>query len=497
MFTDVGKNLIQMENSKIGIKTNKYFSISETKIKISELCFLVFWSLLLFGRAIGWYEGQVYYNVLLLVAISLWGVKMLLTDYSPVEFLTISLLLGFSFVIYLVSGEKGIILCALMVVGVKGVSLKRVFGLGTVVWGTTFFVKLIWNLANLNEVVFATQNKSFFHYVDRYFMGYSHPNVFHISYFMFCTLLICWLKEKVTNQILLLLHIGNLLVFVYSFSLTGFGIVLIYLLGITVFNRDLKKWQYGIFKTVFPIVLVYSILLPLFLSGRAFALADKIFNNRIAFAKAYLKINYLKVFGNNLAAITDSINTMDNSFVFALIIYGVPMFILICVGYFCLIRNMCIEKKKIPLITTLCLLLGGVTEPYLFNMSTKNISLLFLGDYVFDYMGRRFPGKKRLLLCSKLNFDVKLPKIVINLEKCDKNANNKGKLILRLLPIAISATVALGCAIILLGNEAVVYDGYDRRFFYSAFRECYTFATLAFVVVVGIQTLINYGRKGK
>ena len=317
-----------MGKEKIAEKNNnaeKYVSV-----QFSEALYLVFWGLMLFAKGIGLYDGQTLYKIFLVAAFLCIAAKMCITEYSLKEWGVIMILIVWSAVVYRVSGEKGVLICVVTVAAMKNVSVKRAFQVGLGVWTVAMGGRFLLSLMFLDNVETAVQTKNITGAVLRYFMGYPHPNVLHISYLVFTALVIYCVKETYNWKHFLGLTAGNLFLFLYSFSFTGAGIVMLYLaLSLFVSKRNITKTEYFMVKMLFPFCILFSIVFPLVLRGRAFELADKVFNNRIHFARHFLTVDNLSLLGNNLAEITTSIITMDNSYVFALVIYGLPVFVLI------------------------------------------------------------------------------------------------------------------------------------------------------------------------
>ena len=115
----------------------------------------------------------------------------------------------------------------------------------------------------------------------------------------------------------------------------------------------------------------------------------------------------MSLLGNNLAEITTDIITMDNSFVFALVIYGVPVFALICAGYVMMVHRLVSWKRKMELVMTACFLIAGITEPFLFNTSFKNLTLLLIGEQFFELLKQENSREKALI--QKWNLEIALP----------------------------------------------------------------------------------------
>lgn len=380
---------------------------NQITIKLSELMYLVYFSVMLFAKGIGLYDGQIMYKMFLLVALACIAIKMCITEYTSTEWIIILTLLVVSTIVYCVSGEKGILICVVTVVGMKQVSLERVFRTGMSVWmlamGGRFLVSFIF----WDRVQTAVQTKNFFGALLRYFMGYPHPNVLHISYFVLTAFIVFCLKDCFNVKHVLLLMIGNCIVFLYSYSFTGILIVTVYLmLSLQVRMRKITKAEYWITEAVFPVCALFSVIFPIVVMGKIYELADKFFNNRINFARHFLTLENMKLFGNNLAEITTDTVTMDNSFVFALVIYGVPVFLLICVGYILTIHNYVKQQRKMELAMFCCFLIAGITEPFLFNTSFKNLTLLFVGEQLFVLLGQRGEKGRALLKGDSQEFTI-------------------------------------------------------------------------------------------
>ena len=364
-------------------------------IRLSELMYLCFFALMLFAKGIGLYDGQLLYKLFLVTAFSCLGIKMCITGHTLKEWIMILMASAFSLLIYRHSGEKGILICMVTVLAMKNIDIKRVFRVGLTVWSISAGGRFFLSLLDLEHTQMAVQTKSLTGGVLRYFMGFPHPNVLHISYLVLTAFVIYCLKDGYKLKHLCALLVGNLFLFFYSYSLTGAITVGIYIfLSYYVAKKNIGKVEYVLAELAFPLCLLISIALPVLATGRIFELADKVFNNRVAFSKHFLTWDRISLLGNNLASITTEIVTMDNSFVFALIVYGVLIFVVICALYFMLIHTYVKERRNMELAIIICFFIAGITEPFLFNTSFKNLTLLFLGEFIF----RNSEAQKKLFI---------------------------------------------------------------------------------------------------
>lgn len=377
-------------------------------IHLSELMYLCFFGIMFFAKGIGLYDGQPIYKLVLLAAFGCLGVKMLITKHSYLEWTVILGLLGFSAFIYLHSGEKGILICTATVVAMKKVSVDRVFKTGLILWCISAGGCFLYALLNMDTVRMEVQHKLGRTYVPRYFMGFPHPNVLHISYFVLVLLLLYAWKENYNWKHLLGLMLGNVFVFIYSFSITGFSVVTFLLvLAAYIKIKKINNFDYFLVKAVFPLCLLISIVLPVLAEGKVLQIADKIFNHRIGYSKHFLQWDMITLIGNPLAEITDNILAIDNSFVFALIIYGVPIFLSLVLVYFALIKSYADEKKNMELAIVISYFIAGITEPLLFNTSFKNMTLIFLGAFLFEKL-EKYSGKEVAFIKEK-DLEFKVP----------------------------------------------------------------------------------------
>lgn len=399
--------------------------ISEKKITLSEILYYIFFSALLFAKGIGLYDGQGMFKILLVIAVAAWAGKMFLTEYTVKEFIIVFLLVLLGGLTYLVSGEKGALLYIFMITGLKNIPIKRVFTVGAVVWTTSFLVLTWLNAAHILEGPFKVHEKLGMDMIIRWGLGYSHPNVLHISYLVFVMFLVYLMGERFHMKHAIGFMIGNIIVFVYSVSSTGVITVTFYLV-LALYWRYRKKLnciENALIQIAFPVCVLFSMLGPLLLKGKAFDVVNNIMNTRLALAKNFLSLHSFTLFGIRLSEITTSQLTMDNSYVFAFVIYGVVLFFVIVLAYLVLVRKYCKEQKGSELCILLASFVAGIMEPFMFNTSFKNISLLFMKEILFKEESERvyhLPGyfsKEYIISFRGLNQQVERIRDTINKRK--------------------------------------------------------------------------------
>lgn len=355
-------------------------------ISLAEILYYISFALLLSVKGLGFYDGQPLFKICLLLSVVAWLGKMWLTRYTVKELIKVICMVGLTGVIYLVSGEKGALLYALMITGLKNVPVKRVFALGTVVWTITFLGNAWMNALHLINGPFKVHEKLGMGMLIRWGLGQSHPNVLHISFLVWVMFVVYLMGKKYDWKAAVLLMIGNLLMYLYSVSSTGVIAVTFYL-GLNLYWRyrgRLNKAEKVLIRMVLPLCLCYSLLAPILLHGDVFEKVNDLTNTRLGLARRFLTENPITLFGVRLSDIITSQLTMDNSFVFAFVTYGVVLFAGIVLAYIVLTHKYCKEQKGSELCVMLACFAAGIMEPFLFNTSYKNISLLFMKDLVFE-----------------------------------------------------------------------------------------------------------------
>lgn len=376
------------------------------KIFLSEICYYVFWVLLLTAKGAGLYDGQTVFKIFLVAAMAFWLAKMVLTAYTPRELTTVFLLLMLGGIVYLVSGEKGALLYIMMVTGLKNVPIKRVFFVGAVSWGIVFTVNVWVHAVGLLEGPFKVHDKFGLGMVIRWGLGYSHPNVLHVSYLLLVIFLLYILEERFCLKWALCLMAGNVLIFLYSLSSTGvIATTICLVLGLYwQYRRKLGRVEQILIQMVFPVCVLWSLLAPVILQGNLYQIVDDVSNTRLRLAKYFLTLKPPTLLGTRLSDIITNKLTMDNSYVFAFVTYGILLSVVIFIAYSLLVYKYCRQQKGKELCIIITILIAGIMEPFLFNTSFKNVSLLFMKDLIYDET-----GECRLKFLHEYDREVTLP----------------------------------------------------------------------------------------
>lgn len=364
-------------------------------VSVSEILYYLFFGLLFFAKGIGLYDGQFGFKLLLVVAVLCLIGKFAVEKYRINELLAVCLIVSISVITYLTSGDKGLLLYGMMLVGMKNVNTKYLLRIALFIWSLSFAILWMISLTHMEDTAYRVMNKLGMEHIFRWSMGYAHPNVLHITYLILAALIFLVMGERISWKCYLFLGLGNIFVFLFSVSYTGVAIVFLLLIGrgYLQFRRKICVFEKVLIGMVFPVCVLLSLFGPIMLKGRVFELTDKALNARLTLSKYYLKIEFISLFGRRLSEITNANVTMDNSYVFGLIAYGILPFAGLCMMY-CFLIYYCLKHDKlVEMLVVLVLAIAGLTEPFMFNTAFKNIAFLFAGEVMFECL-RRGEGRE-------------------------------------------------------------------------------------------------------
>ncbi|MDE7177660.1 MAG: hypothetical protein K2O59_07555 [Lachnospiraceae bacterium] len=394
------------------------------KLTFDEFLYLGFFVLLSIAKGLGLYEGQKLFILLVIPALLCGGLKILLSPYTKRQWVTLILLLFLTGLVYMQSLELGTFFIMFMVLGMKKVSLQKVLRIGLWVWSVCAVVLCLISFTRLEHTVYRVSDKLGLGYIFRWSLGFTHPNILHITYLTLCALIIYELADRSGLRHYAILMLGNILVFLYSVSYTGFAIVTVLLLG-GIYVKIRPRFcllEKMLVNLILPLILFISFALPFMLYDSRFKAPliklNDLVNTRINIAHFFLVPECMSLFGAKMSylaqAQTQGYLSIDNSYIWAFIHYGIIPFILLMLAYLILIADYTKKQKTRELVLIICFLGAGYTEPLLFNTSFKNITLLFLGELLF----RQKEGEEYCLLPGlRKKLDIILQKTVEKLTK--------------------------------------------------------------------------------
>lgn len=358
------------------------------KLTIEEIIFYAFFIILSVTKGLGFYEWQKIFILLIIPAFFFGILKILISRYTKKQRVAVITMLILTAIILYASGEVGILFVMLTILGMKNISVEKVMRLGLWVWTICVISLCVFSFFNIENTVYRVDQKLGLGYIFRWSLGFTHPNTLHSTYFALCAYIIYELAERFGFRHFVLLMIGNILVLGYSVSYTGFAVVAVLLAGglYVALRPGFCLVEKMLVNLVLPFILVISFVFPLILfSSYWIGQLNQLLSTRIYLAYIYLQPECLSPFGVRMSYLSQirTYLSIDNSYIWAFIHYGIIPFVLFTAAYFVLIVDYCRKQKTKELLLIVCFVAAGYMEPLLFNTSFKNITLLFLGEMLF------------------------------------------------------------------------------------------------------------------
>ena len=319
--------------------SNTYEKSSDRfSIHVYELIFCIYFAVMFGARAIGLYEGLFVYNISLVAGLILFGLKILSTRLYLGEYLICFFLVGLSLLVYVNTGEKGLRLYFSLMLSMKMIDSKKVFRLGLYILGLSFFILFFLSASGLINELNHMNKRSGFGYVLRHSLGYPYPNTAHTTLLILIIFFFYLFEYKDAKSLIKASSFAmviNVLIYLYTVSLTGLISITIYLiLNIYFCLRSNKSYiEKAIINLCFPIIVSFSILGPILAKGEAFDFLNDLLHKRYEYALYYLQNEKITLLGSKFKVPPTNWYMIDNSFLYLFLQLGIIPFILIAALY--------------------------------------------------------------------------------------------------------------------------------------------------------------------
>lgn len=380
---------------KISITDNKQLDKNSSFISIGELFYLLYFVVMLGAKAIGLYEGQLVYNICLVLGAVFFALNILFTRHSVKEYIIITLFLLLGIIVYLQSAEKSLLICFTMMLGMKKVSTDRVFKAGFVVWITAFVSIYVLAVIGVIPEYASTMLRAGWPVILRHSLGYPHPNSLHAAYFVlvvFALFLSKRLQKGYLVAISAVLFLGNCYVFIYSLSRNGF-LVTTFLIAINIYfayRAKRTRIENIILMLLMPIGVAFILVLPLVTSGEVFLKFNTVLAGRFEYTRYYLTYEPLRLFGiESIPTPQHTYNyVIDSSYVYLIFRLGLVAFFLVLLMMTYVLYDALKDERRTEAAILISFYLYGIVELYLFNQSFKNFTFVFMGTCLFRILDK-------------------------------------------------------------------------------------------------------------
>lgn len=372
------------------MRRNWHLYMCRMSMQHTQRLFYLYFIIMLFTKGLGLTDGPVYKACLAVASLAALT-KILLERHNRREYVLIAVLLILGGANWIHTGNQGALLCILLVLSMKKIVLQDAFCVGAICWGTSYVLQIVTQLLNLRARDFVIHTKFGFRNIIRWGLGYTHPNVLQIATLALLAYIFYSTSYRTGTQLCILVTGAvalSVYIFIYSLSITGISMTIVFLLVLVYLEhnrfcgRTRSRIENILLQLIFPLSVSFAVLSPLVLTGSAFDLLNKVMQTRPTLSRYFMTTYGLSPLGGVYTDLPTSY-TLDCSYVDLLMHGGWMLFAVMCIGYLWLVHRLILEtpsrENSISLAVVLYTAVGAISEPFAFNTSYKNISLLILG----------------------------------------------------------------------------------------------------------------------
>jgi len=353
-------------------------SLSNQKSKIAQILFWIAFISLILIRSLNSAGVDIPYRTRLLQLMAiLFGVKILLTQYSVKEWIAIGITAVITGLAFLSAKDTLWIEIAVMLIAAKDMDLKKCCSVYFGIAAVSMVAMMVLSGSGVIDNFKLVQDFDRGSVETRYAFGYTHPNVFFSNVMNVVALGILAFYDKIKPWHMVVLTGVNVLLVLLAASRTGFIVVQVLLIAVFV----VKKWQKIIEYKWFRIMGYVSIILAAAMSYIIFVLDRDLLKgiNHITTGRIWLSLNHAPIGEWNFLPIDRESFVIDMGFVHVMFYWG----ILLGLIYIGLIlwnyRRLYLKKDAAALVILLSYTLFTMIEAHGFSM-------FYVGNLMFILM---------------------------------------------------------------------------------------------------------------
>lgn len=353
-------------------------SLSNQKSKIAQILFWIAFISLILIRSLNSAGVDIPYRTRLLQLMAiLFGVKILLTQYSVKEWIAIGITAVITGLAFLSAKDTLWIEIAVMLIAAKDMDLKKCcsvyFGIAAVSMVAMMVLSGIGVIDNFKLV----QDFDRGSVETRYAFGYTHPNVFFSNVMNVVALGILAFYDKIKPWHMVVLTGVNVVLLLLAASRTGFIVVQVLLIAIFI----VKKWPRIVeSKFVYRMSCLCITLTALF-SCCIYFVEWKYLNliNKLTTGRVYLSLKYGHIREWKLLPIYRETYVLDMGFVHVMFYWGILLGLIYIGLILWNFRRLYLKKDAAAVVVLLAYTLFTMIESHGFSM-------FFVGNLMFILM---------------------------------------------------------------------------------------------------------------
>lgn len=350
------------------------------KFKIGDMLFYIYWGILMVGKGFGLTSESLLFRQITIAAVLIILLKLINTKYSKRTLILVMVLNCIGILIWIFSGNSGVLLTTITISAMKNINCKDVFKYSFWILFILFVVRTSLGIMGITDIQLLYFYSSVDSYRIRYGLGYMHPNSTHFILFMVYVLCILVYEKKLKIIHYLIMFIYNIYIYKYTDSRTGFYTTsFLLLMCIISKNKSIKNLIYKCFRIfinkIFIITAMLSFIMALMYRYFSVIRSWGTFSSRFLTASNIIFNNNIPLFGSHNI-------TTDLAMVSFLYSDGLVYFLIFIFGYYILLKIYNSKKDYYFMLVCLCYAIYCFSESYSDSI-IMNVTLLAFGNLIY------------------------------------------------------------------------------------------------------------------
>lgn len=373
------------------MKQNSYIGRKELLFFAAWIVFLI---ALILDRTMWAANSEGFTKLLQLVRYGAYGicfVEILLDCFEQKRILVIGVLIVVTVLSYFGSKNKTMVLYLLLFLAAHEISARLVLAITTIIQAVLLFGTVF-----CSQIGIAEDHIFEFTGRIRHGLGFSWTTTAAVLYFYMSFAYVCVRNKKITYIELAVMEVINFYFFKTTdskmvFYLGTLGLVFWALMKLLGFRFPITKAFRHVVLFAPTVVAAFSVAIHKFyVAGNPFwDMANKFLNTRLRLGNEGIKNYGIHLFGNQIEWVgytagkenSDGYNYVDCSYLQILLEYGLVFFAVVILIYTILLYKAIKSENYIMVWCILFILVFGITEPRLMNLSFNPFPVLFLCNY--------------------------------------------------------------------------------------------------------------------
>ena len=374
------------------ISDNMHISELQNKKKFfsnfSLLSFYIGTMLLLFLKFMGLNFGDTIYKIGTVIGFAFLLFKVINTKYEKKELFKIAIIFIISILLFFISKRPALPMTLIILISSKGIDKKFFIKSSFFISLSAFFLVLFLCLIGFFENVTVTMDRltqNGIVEITRYSLGYFHPNITYMNFFIIITLYFLYKNNEVNYFTYGIIFITAIVLYKITLCRTGFLCVLIILIFSLILKYELPN-KINILNMLkyTPFLLGIGILSLSFIytgNSKLLSLFNKLFSGRLYYNNLFLSQIPISLLGANMGFLENAEAFLDCGYVLLFLSHGLIIFTSFI--YFTYKRlDELNYKKDILFYIIITILIYCITEYFLTNILI-NYTLIYYNKFIF------------------------------------------------------------------------------------------------------------------